>query len=58
MNNMIKIPDELLKELDVVFKKSGVTEKDFVNCVADFYNIKFASNENVIDSSYYDSFTA
>lgn len=58
-NTIVKTPEELLKDLDACLKKSGMSPEEFLNCFANFYNIKDIVEKDIIDSgSYYDSFIA
>ncbi|MBU5591184.1 ribbon-helix-helix domain-containing protein [Clostridium sp. MSJ-4] len=53
-NNMIKISEEILNEVNNLAEKSGMSKEDFVNCLTKFYCTK-----DIIDSDcYYDSFIA
>lgn len=53
-NNLCNVSDEILKEVNNLVKKSGLSKEDFVNYLAKLYDAN-----NIIDSnSYYDSFIA
>lgn len=60
MNNpTVKISEEILKEFDDLVKKSGVSREEFLNSIANFYNINNILEKDIIDpTAYYDSFTA
>jgi|GEM_PF-1841834 Ribbon-helix-helix protein, copG family. len=58
-NHTIKISEEILKEFDGLVKKSGVSKQEFLNSIANFYNMNNILEKDIIDSAaYYDSFTA
>ena len=58
-NNMVKIPKEILNEVDGLLKKSDISAHDFISYMANFYNIKSISENDIMDcADYYDSFTA
>lgn len=56
-NSMIKTSKEILNEVDVLLKKSGMSPEKFLSYIANSYNIKSNFEKDIIDySSYYDSF--
>lgn len=58
-NRSIKISEEILKEFDGLIKKSGVSQQEFLNSIANIYNMNSILDKNVIDpAAYYDSFIA
>lgn len=58
-NHTIKISEEILKEFDGLVKKSGVSNQEFLNSIANFYNMNNILEKDIIDSAaYYDSFIA
>jgi metal-responsive CopG/Arc/MetJ family transcriptional regulator len=58
-NHSVKISEEILKEFDALVKKSGVSQKEFLIYMANFYNINNILEKDIIDpAAYYDSFIA
>lgn len=57
MNNTVKIPENLKKQVVDIINNSGITANEFINEISNVYNINESNNLNVVDyASYYDSF--
>lgn len=53
----VGINDKILKELDDLVKESGVSPKEFLSYIAEFYKINNNMEKDIINyDSYYDSF--
>jgi ACT domain-containing protein len=58
-NHRLEINDKILREFDDLVKESGISRQEFLNYVAEVYNINNNLEKDIIDyNAYYESFTA
>jgi hypothetical protein len=59
MNNSVNISEQVLKEIDDLLEKAGVSKETFLRSIADHYNMSIVLEKKIIDlATYYDSFIA
>jgi hypothetical protein len=59
MNCTAAISEQILKEIDNLIEKSGVSKETFLRHIADHYNMSLILEKKPHDlNAYYDSFTS